>query len=181
LPDTAVSLAVDPANPKTLYAGTVGYGAFRSTDEGQSWQPINEGLGWQPGLILRVSALAVDTTDPQHLGLATAYGVGSHLIGEGIYESANGGASWSRVAETTILVDQLMIKRGSIYAATDQGFIRYGEALAATSVDAWSEQLYTLTHPSGVQLLILVLTLFFGGWVLIGRLAWLPEQESALI
>ena len=136
-------------------------------------------MGWQPGLILRVSAIAVDSTNPQHLALATAYGVGSRLIGAGIYESTNGGEGWHRVAETTTLVDQLTIKQGSIYAATNQGLIRYGEALAVASVDVWGEQLYALTHPSGVQSLILVLTLFFGGWVLIGRLAWLPERESA--
>lgn len=181
LPDAAVSLAIDPTNPKTLYAGTIGYGAFRSTDWGQSWQSINEGLGWQPGLILRVTAIAVDSTNPQHLALATAYGVGSRLIGTGIYESTNGGEVWHSLAESTTLVDQLTIKQGSIYAATNQGLIRYGEALAVASVDAWGEQLYALTHPSGVQLLILVLTLFFGGWVLVGRLAWLPERESASI
>lgn len=129
LPDTAVSLVVDPQNPKTLYAGTTAYGVFRSTDSGQTWQPINDGLGWQPGIIMRVSAIAVDEDDPKHLALATAYGVGSHLAGDGIYESFNGGRHWVKIAERQDVVDELTVTKGAIYAATDEGLVHYGDPL----------------------------------------------------
>jgi ligand-binding sensor domain-containing protein len=34
-----VALALDPADPPTLYAGTERRGLFRSTDGGERWQP----------------------------------------------------------------------------------------------------------------------------------------------
>jgi photosystem II stability/assembly factor-like uncharacterized protein len=37
------SVAIDPNNPNTLYAGTDG-GAYVSFDGGQSWGQINDGL-----------------------------------------------------------------------------------------------------------------------------------------
>ena len=38
------ALAVDPANPEVVYAGTSGNGIFRSRDGGANWTPFNEGL-----------------------------------------------------------------------------------------------------------------------------------------
>lgn len=177
LPDVAVSLAVDPANGQTLYAGTVGYGVYRSTDGGQSWQPINEGLGWQPGIILNVPAIVVDPENPEHLAVATAYGVGSHLSSAGIYESFDAGQSWQKVADSEALVQNLSIKNGGIYAATEQGLVRYGEPPAAQP-GLW-KQVQSLTSPTGMQLLILVLTFAFGLWVLLGRLAWGSRELAA--
>jgi photosystem II stability/assembly factor-like uncharacterized protein len=51
------ALAIDPANPKTLYAATSGRGVFRTRDAGRSWQPFNTGLA-----VLDVRSLAVDAT-----------------------------------------------------------------------------------------------------------------------
>lgn len=129
LPDLAVSLAIDPRDPETLYAGTTAYGVFGSTDGGQTWQSINNGLGWQPGIIMRVSAIAVDQDDSNHLALATAYGVGSHLAGDGIYESFNGGQHWVKIAERQDVVEKLALTHGTIYAATDEGLAHYGDPL----------------------------------------------------
>ncbi len=42
--DMIYSLAIDPNNHLTLYAGTWGDGAFRTTDGGESWQAINCGI-----------------------------------------------------------------------------------------------------------------------------------------
>ena len=38
------ALAIDPANPATLYAGTEGGGVFKSTNGGGSWNAVNAGL-----------------------------------------------------------------------------------------------------------------------------------------
>jgi hypothetical protein len=38
------ALVIDAANPQVLYAGTSGYGVFRSTDGGAHWSPFNDGL-----------------------------------------------------------------------------------------------------------------------------------------
>lgn len=52
-----VIMAVDPQDPKTVYAGTVENGVIFSTDGGESWAPA---AGLSVG---RVNAIAVDTKD----------------------------------------------------------------------------------------------------------------------
>lgn len=179
LPDAAVSLAIDPADPKILYAGTIAYGAYRSSDGGQTWEPINTGLGWQPGMILQVSAIAVDAENSQHLALATAYGVGSQWAPEGIYESLDAGQSWEKIAQTPELVKELTIEAGGIYAATTEGLVRYGAPLPPAPRNL-EQQFSRLTNPSAIQLLILVVTALFAVWALLGRLTWLPGQAPKL-
>ena len=57
------ALALNPAQPSMLSAGTAGQGAFRSTDGGQSWTAINDGVPFVYGSTDRrveVNALAFD-------------------------------------------------------------------------------------------------------------------------
>jgi photosystem II stability/assembly factor-like uncharacterized protein len=180
LPDLAVSLAVDPASPQTLYAGAVAYGAYRSDDGGQSWQPINTGLGWQPGVILRVSAITIDEDNTHRLALATAYGVGSRVIGGGIYESFNAGESWDKVGDSDEVLTHLIITEGGIYAATTNGLIRYGEPLSSDTLEP-QHWFRSLANPTGTQGLILILTAILAGWALVGRLTWMPGQKRKII
>jgi len=63
-------LAIDPANPQTIYAATDG-GPFVSTDGGEHWSPIQEGLGPNPV----VYSIAVDPNDPSQVYAATPDGV----------------------------------------------------------------------------------------------------------
>jgi photosystem II stability/assembly factor-like uncharacterized protein len=72
------ALAVDPAHPATVLAGTVNAGAFRSMDRGATWRPV---------AALREGTVTVLVFDPQ--GNAYA-GAGSRLL-----ESGDGGASWA--------------------------------------------------------------------------------------
>ena len=39
-----LSMAVDPVTPSTVYAGTAGGGVFVSTNNGQSWVALTQGL-----------------------------------------------------------------------------------------------------------------------------------------
>jgi photosystem II stability/assembly factor-like uncharacterized protein len=128
LPELAVSLAVAPDDPQTLYAGCVSTGAYRTTDGGQTWEPVSNGLEMIPGAALRVTALAVDGQDPNHVVAATAYGVGEftvQLVPWGIYESRDAGRSWTKLAEADEVVMQLIINQGVISAATASGLVRY--------------------------------------------------------
>ncbi|HVE85801.1 MAG TPA: hypothetical protein VND93_23260, partial [Myxococcales bacterium] len=55
------SLAQDPVNGATFYAGTAGGGLWRTTDDGHTWQPLGEAdIGVVP-----VGAVAVAPNDPQ--------------------------------------------------------------------------------------------------------------------
>ena len=62
------SVEINPADSRILYAATTdepyhdissGRGIFMSTDSGENWKPVNDGLG-----VLYFNALAVDPSDP---------------------------------------------------------------------------------------------------------------------
>ena len=80
------ALAINPAAPSTLYAGTnvagTGGGVFKSTNGGASWSAVNSGL-----TETKVWALAINPTTTSTLYVATNYG--------GVFKSTNAGASWS--------------------------------------------------------------------------------------
>ncbi|HVN76089.1 MAG TPA: PKD domain-containing protein [Thermoanaerobaculaceae bacterium] len=65
-----LSLAIDPAERSTVYAGTQGGGVFRSTDAGATWQWMGDGLG-----SLTVTSIAFDGGNPNVLYAGTAAGV----------------------------------------------------------------------------------------------------------
>lgn len=67
-----------------MYAGTLDKGAFKSTNGGVTWNPINAGL--PGGSTSIVPAVAIDPTTPTTLYAAT--------FGDGIFKSLNGGTNW---------------------------------------------------------------------------------------
>jgi photosystem II stability/assembly factor-like uncharacterized protein len=71
-----LSIAIDQADPSTLYAATDSGGVFRSTNSGSSWAPIDNGLP----LNGQFSAVRVDPAKP-----AIVYAVGPN----GIYKCSN--------------------------------------------------------------------------------------------
>ncbi|MCX6063052.1 MAG: stalk domain-containing protein [Caldiserica bacterium] len=78
------SLAINPATPSTLYAGTEG-GICRSTDSGTTWTVVNSGLN---GAVL---SLAINP-----LTSATLYSG----TDDGIFRSTDGGDHWSATGLT---------------------------------------------------------------------------------
>ncbi|HEV8269122.1 MAG TPA: hypothetical protein VGR00_12845, partial [Thermoanaerobaculia bacterium] len=87
-------MAVDPKNPKTLYAGVYGGGVYRSLDGGATWKnPTAPAKGGLPGFSTNevprgapVHAIAIDPSNPKK------------LFAGGLYETADGGANWKRVS-----------------------------------------------------------------------------------
>jgi photosystem II stability/assembly factor-like uncharacterized protein len=96
----ATDLRMDPTNPRILYAamwehgrkpwyvlsGGKAGGIFKSTDGGDSWKKLTEGL---PELIGKIG-VDVSASNPSRL-----YAIVEAMPGEGgLYRSDNGGASW---------------------------------------------------------------------------------------
>ena len=81
---TINALAIDPATPTTLYAGTDSGGVFKSTNGGGNWSAVNTGL-----TATYVTALAIDPETPTTLYAGT--------WGGGVFKSTNGGGNWSAV------------------------------------------------------------------------------------
>lgn len=108
------SLAVDPAEPTTVYAGT-GQGVFKSFDAGLSWSLSSTGLNVASAL-----KLAMDPVTP-----TTIYAGG----GAGVYASTNGATNWSAVNTGlgNLSVRALAIPPAApatLYAATSGGVYR---------------------------------------------------------
>jgi hypothetical protein len=112
------SLAVDPMNTSTLYAGTVGSGIFKSTNGGNTWNPINNGIG----SLSTVNAVAINPLNPATLFAATLAG--------GIFKTTDGGTNWNLA--TSFNVEAIAIDpvnpaniyaglRGSIARSRDGG------------------------------------------------------------
>ncbi len=95
LPATEIRfLAVDPADRSKIYAGTGSNGIFRSAGGG-AWTSIN-GV-WATGgagtNLTRVETIVFDPTATANILIAAL----DSVFGDGIYKTANGGTTWSRV------------------------------------------------------------------------------------
>jgi photosystem II stability/assembly factor-like uncharacterized protein len=104
------ALAIDPAMPATLYAGTYHGGVFKSANGGGNWSQVNTGL-----TSLRVEALAIDPMTPTTLYAGTD--------GGGVFKITNGGGKWSafNTGLTNLAVPALAIDPASpttLYAGT---------------------------------------------------------------
>ena len=114
MPLNVDSLAVDPRNSKTIYAGTW-WRAYKSTDGGGNWHLIKDGMIDDSD----VFAISLNEKDPDHV-IASAC--------SGIYESFNGGEKWAKIQgipsqsrRTRDIVQHPSIP-GTIYAGTTEGF-----------------------------------------------------------
>ena len=74
------SLAIDPAHPAVLYAGTIYDGAFRSTDGGQNWVAINDGLPFRTGSTQYREGVNALSTDPHHANRLSAIIGGEYYV-----------------------------------------------------------------------------------------------------
>lgn len=75
------SLAIDPANTETIYAGTDGRGLYKSVDGGASWNRMENGLTSSD-----VRSIAIDKISTKTIYAGTAGGV---------FKSVDGGANWN--------------------------------------------------------------------------------------
>jgi photosystem II stability/assembly factor-like uncharacterized protein len=100
------TLAIDPTNPGTLYAGADPGGVFKSTDGGSNWTAINNGI-----TDLGVFALALDPTTPTTLFAGTVGGA---------FKSTDGGLGWTVMNTGGSFIDALAIDPATpaiLYAA----------------------------------------------------------------
>ena len=155
LNNTLVSrVAIDPLEPKTLYAGTLQYdssgppfrGMLKSTDAGNSWFAINNGLAGLVGNVSSVTALAIDPDDPNAIYAGTSSG--------GVFGSSNGGASWTEfnVGLTSRSINALAIdKLGKrLYAATGAGVFDYQYATSCTDSLSPANQSFDFNGGAGL-------------------------------
>lgn len=119
LTDVAIAaLVIDPADPRTLLAGTAG-GLFRSTDGAGTWQPVPLTAGGVAGRS-DVQSLALDAADPRTLYA----GIDSRSPADHLVRSTDGGASWEVVPFPGERPLALAASGPLVLAGTDRGLYR---------------------------------------------------------
>lgn len=81
-----------PSRPRTFYMGVASGGLFRTTDGGESWQPITDGK--VP--VGSMGAVEVSLSNPDVIWLGTGSdGIRSNVsTGRGVYRSTDNGETW---------------------------------------------------------------------------------------
>ena len=112
-----IAMAIDPAYPATVYAGTKGDAVYKSHDGGQRWASMRAGLD-DVTISSVVNQFVFDPADNQHLFLATTMGV---------FETRNGGEQWVKrmdgMKEVLMVVTLAMdpTRPSILYAGTSGG------------------------------------------------------------
>jgi hypothetical protein len=91
--DAAVYLAIDPYNHDVVYAGVLDYGFFKTTDGGQTWRDINEGI---PAGTRRMKTIALNPRNPENIFVGMEDNTPFDGESDLIYVTEDGGAHWSR-------------------------------------------------------------------------------------
>jgi len=84
--------------PGEAYFGAVGGGLWKTTDAGDTWAPVTDGLINSAS----VGAVAVSETNPDivYIGMGETCIRGNIMPGDGVYKSADGGKTWTHVGFT---------------------------------------------------------------------------------
>ncbi len=119
------ALLIHPTDPNTMYAAAVTGGIWKSTDAGQHWIPLTDGL---PNLTF--STLAFDPKDPKviYAGQGERY---AYFSGLGIVKTTDGGNTWNYLPATLGKADFAYVNRivvstvnsQHLYVATDTGLL----------------------------------------------------------
>lgn len=108
------SMAVDPNNLNTIYAGTT-WRPYKSTDAGKSWRLIKTGMIDDSD----VFAISINQNEPSNLFASAC---------SGIYHSTNGGENWRKIQgipSTSRRTRDILINPADptkVYAGTTEGF-----------------------------------------------------------
>lgn len=137
-----LAVAVNPQNPKTLYAGSAGGGLWRSRTEGKgalAWQYVPTGFP-----VLSVSSIAIAPNDSNlmFIGTGEVYGYRNSIggisirttrgsYGIGILRTTDGGATWTKSLDWqyaelngVMAVKMHPLHSRLVWAATSEGIYR---------------------------------------------------------
>jgi photosystem II stability/assembly factor-like uncharacterized protein len=90
----ARSLVIDPAHPDVMWLAAGSGGVWKTEDGGASWRPLTDEIGLPSG------CLVADPQDVRHLYWGTGERYHAGGPGAGIWETRNGGESWTPLPST---------------------------------------------------------------------------------
>lgn len=83
---------IDPTDPNIVYVTDSFAGVHKSTDRGETWEPINDGITTRAGISgdeIPIFCLSIDPSDPETLWVGT-------INAKGVFRSQDGGRHWER-------------------------------------------------------------------------------------
>jgi len=90
-----------PGNPAVYYMGTPGGGLWKTTDGGRVWKPIFDQIR-----VASIGAVAVAPSNPD----VVYVGTGEQTEGNGMYKSADAGATWTHIGlEDTKYISSIIV------------------------------------------------------------------------
>lgn len=185
------SLAIDPKNPDIVYAGLgQGVGIFKTSNAGEIWQPINQGISLScPPSLLPVgrASLGISIEEPAKMPLGQDYysipwtSIWSIVVDpndsnkiyaadhqSGVYVSMDKGKNWHPINQglTTRAVNSLAISNDGkvLYAATEgEGTFRMGtvEPVKISQVDVVQPKISKTVYLVIAILLIIILVVTY--------------------
>ncbi len=145
------AIAIDPNNPETIYAGSgevcfvlgyIGYdgkGIFKSTDGGNSWTQITNGIG----NVTSFGDLVVSPFNSNVVMGALASGnyYSGNLPNEGIWKSADAGTTWVRTLDVQDAYDIAFHPTdvNKVFAAIGGGISTSGFYISSDQGDTWTQ------------------------------------------
>jgi photosystem II stability/assembly factor-like uncharacterized protein len=130
-------VVLHPHDPKVAYVATDLHGIFKTADEGKTWKAINTGLPIPPAHRTYAPHLVISPENPNKLVTAIGYPVHSHLIRNLLYQSLDGGGSWTQLdvaLPENVRVLSLELDRastGTLYLWTEDRVLQIREAPVA--------------------------------------------------
>jgi photosystem II stability/assembly factor-like uncharacterized protein len=154
-----VDIEFNPLNPNIVYAGAATGGVFKSTDMGETWFSIFDGLS-----TLSIGDIAVDPVNPDIIYVGTGEPNGGHnnFPGAGVFKSTNAGASWEyKGLDSTISIGRVIINPSNpsiVYlAAVGSYFAPTSERGVYKSTDAgetWNKSLFISDSTGAIDLVM---------------------------
>ncbi|MEC7719522.1 MAG: glycosyl hydrolase, partial [Planctomycetota bacterium] len=136
-------LSMDMSNPRVLYAtmwehqrkpwivvsGGEGSGVYKSSDAGETWKQIHEGLPEEKGKM----AIAVSRSNPDKIYALVESD--SNLEKGGLFVSSNGGTKWTRISEDHRLIQRAWYYTEVFVDPNDEHTVYVLSAPALRSID----------------------------------------------
>ena len=152
-------IKVDPNNDDVVYIGYSGGGVWKTTDNGNTWNPIFDDLPY-----LAIGSIEIDPLDSDvvYVGTGDPNVTGYPYVGDGIYKSTDAGANWTNIGLQDMgIVSKIMLdpNNNQIIYASCMGtpFLKNNDRGLYKSIDGgntWTQSLLISDQAGVIDFLI---------------------------